>query len=288
MIFRAKKNRRRVDAAKKTAELKAVATSLVPALLRALGVIVATAAIVAGTYFTSQWAQQSPRFAITDITFTGNSHASDLELSRLAGLQRGQNLVALDALAVERLLATHPWVKTARVDRRFPRALEIKLTEHRAVAMVSLGDLYLLDADGEPFKRVQPSDALDLPIVTGIEREDYVSRHDDTTLRLTAALDVAASYATSALGKAAPLSEVHLDLEGVTLVTADGQHIQLGDGAFDEKLTRLARVRQELKARALSAAVIRLDNRARPSSVTVSLSTNTLAASPERGGRPAK
>lgn len=288
MIFRAKKNRRRVDVAKKTAEIKAVATSFAPAMLRALGVVVATAAIIAGAYFTWQWALKSPRFAITDITFAGNSHASNLELQRLGGLVRGQNLVALDALVVERLVAAHPWVKTARVDRRFPSAVSVKVTEHKAVAMVSLGDLYLLDADGEPFKRVQPSDALDLPIVTGIEREDYVSRHDDTTLRLTTALDVAASYATSALGKAAPLSEVHLDLEGVTLVTADGQHLQFGDGAFDEKLARLVRVRQELKARSLSAVVIRLDNRARPSSVTVSLSTNNLVTSPERGGRPAK
>ena len=168
------------------------------------------------------------------------------------------------------------------------RTLEeaLRLDPDYAAAMVSLGDLYLLDEDGEPFKRVQPSDALDLPIVTGVEREDCVARHDETVLRLTTALALARAYSASAKGN--PLSEIHLELEGVTLITADGEHVQLGEGAWPEKLERLARVRQELKARALTAAVIRLDNRARPSSVTVSLQTINPAASPERGGRPGK
>lgn len=288
MIFRAKKNRRRVDVAKKTAELKAVASTLAPTLFRVLGAAVASAAIVFGAYGLLQWARQSPRFAIATISFSGNTHASDLELSRVAGLQLGQNLVALDALAVERLVAAHPWVKDVRVNRRFPQSLDVQITEHRPVAMVSLGDLYLLDEDGEPFKRVGPSDALDLPIVSGIEREDYVARHDETVLRLTDALLVAHSYAGSPAGKAAPLSEVHLDPTGVTLVTADGQQVQLGEGAWREKLDRLARVRQELSARSLTASVIRLDNRARPSSVTVSLQTNNSSTSPERGGRTGK
>lgn len=288
MIFRAKKNRRRVDLTKKTAELKAVATSFAPTLFRVLGVFVASAAIVFGAYALLQWARQSPRFAINSIAFRGNTHATDAELTRVAGLQLGQNLIALDALAIERLVAAHPWVKDARVNRRFPQGLDIQVTEHRPAAMVSLGDLYLLDVDGEPFKRVQPSDALDLPIVTGVERDDYVTRHDETVLRLTDALSLAQTYSASPVGKAAPLSEVHLDLEGVTLVTADGQHVQLGEGAWREKLDRLARVRQELKARSLTAAVIRLDNRARPSSVTVSLQSNNPSASPERGGRTGK
>jgi cell division protein FtsQ len=154
--------------------------------------------------------------------------------------------------------------------------------------MVSLGDLYLLDEAGEPFKRVQASDALDLPLVTGVEREDYVAHHDETVQRLTAALIVAQSYSSSPTGKPARLSEVHLDDEGVTLVTGDGQEVRLGEGDTAAKLARLARVRQELKSRALSAEVIRLDNRARPSSVTVSLHQQVSTVSSERGLRPGK
>lgn len=263
--------------------------SLLPAALRAIGVTVACAAIVFGTWQLSVWAKQSPRFAIDTIAVTGTVHATDAELARVGGLQVGQNLVALDAFALERVLATHPWVKTVRVDRRFPQRLEIKVVEHNPVAMVSLGDLYLLDDDAEPFKRVSPADALDLPIVTGVERDDFLVRKEETAQRLTDALALATDYSATA-GNGQPLSEIHLDDEGVTLVTTDGQHVQLGEGAYAEKLARLARVRQELKSRSLSAGVIRLDNRARPASVTVSLKSNGInsSASPERGGRSGK
>ncbi len=288
MIFRAKKNRRRVDVAKKTAELKAVASTLAPTIFKVVGAAVLSAALVFGAWAGWDWSKQSPQFAIDTLHFSGNQRATEAELSRAGGLQLGLNLVALDPLAVERQMASVPWIKQVRVTRHFPRRLEIQLTEHQPVAMVSLGDLYLLDDAGEPFKRVQASDALDLPLVTGIERDDYVARHDETVTRLTHALGVAQSYATSATGKGARLSEVHLDDEGVTLVTGDGQQVRLGEGDTAAKLVRLARVRQELKSRSLKPEVIRLDNRARPSSITVSLQPQLSTASPERGGRPGK
>lgn len=278
MIF-AKKNRRRVDLAKKTAELKAAASSAAPAILRFFGATTLIAVIVFAAILLAQWARRSPHFAVDTLSFSGNRHATDAELSRAAGLQRGQNLVATDAFAIERQLAAHPWVKAATVTRRFPRVLELRIIEHRPVAIISLGDLYLLDEDGEPFKRLQPSEALDLPIVTGIERDDYLARHDFTVARIGQALAAAQQYSATSTG----LSEVHLDEEGVTLVGADGLRIRLGEGRFEEKLGRLARVRQELRARALTPQVIRLDNRAAPSSVTVS-----LHASPERGRRTGK
>lgn len=274
VILRPKKNRRRA------APAPVVIKAMLPAALRAIGVALACAAIVFGTWQLALWARQSPRFSIDTIAVKGTVHATDAELTRLGNIQVGQNLVALDAFALERILAAHPWVKTVRVDRKFPRRLEITVKEHNPVAMVSLGDLYLLDDDGEPFKRVGPADALDLPIVTGVEREDFLTQKELTAQRLHDALALASEY------RGDPLSEVHLDLDGVTLVTAAGQHLILGEGAWAEKLARLDRVRQELKARALTASVIRLDNRARPASITVSL--KTPASSPERGGRPGK
>src|SRR4051812_42313308 len=115
MIFRAKKNRRRVDAAKKTAEIKAVASNLAPTIAKVVGAAVASAAIVFGTFALWQWARQSPQFALDQIHFAGNLRATEAELSRVGGLQLGLNLVALDVLAIERLLAADPWVKTVRV-----------------------------------------------------------------------------------------------------------------------------------------------------------------------------
>jgi hypothetical protein len=65
----------------------------------------------------------------------------------------------------------------------------------------------------------------------------------------------------------------------VTVVTVDGEEIRFGDGALGDKLARLERVRKALDDKRLSVAMIRLDDRARPSRVTVQLS----APAPERG-----
>ena len=77
MNFRAKKNRRRIEVTKKTAEAQAAASTFTPLILRALGVLVTVTAAAFGVYGLFQWACQSPRFAISTLTFHGNTHASD-------------------------------------------------------------------------------------------------------------------------------------------------------------------------------------------------------------------
>jgi cell division protein FtsQ len=55
----------------------------------------------------------------------------------------------------------------------------------------------------------------------------------------------------------------------VSVITSAGQQIEFGEGDWAAKLSRLARVQKELRARSMVAEVIRLDNRARPSWVAV-------------------
>jgi len=55
-------------------------------------------------------------------------------------------------------MAAHPWVDQVHVARRFPRSLAVSVKEHDPVALVALGDLYLVDSDGRPFKKIQAGD----------------------------------------------------------------------------------------------------------------------------------
>ncbi len=231
------------------------------------------------------WASSSSYFLVKRISFRGLHHASEAELLGLANLSVGQNLFRLDASAAEKALLTHPWVLRASVDRDLPDALAIMVTEQTPVAVVSLGPLYLVSAEGRPFKKLQAGDAFDLPLITGIERELYVQAPEQATERLRKALEIAAAFG-SAQPAEAPLSEIRLSPLAVTLVTAAGQEIRMSEGGFKEELARLNRVRLELKGRALSAAVIRLDNRIRPGWIAVKLSTDGASGDKEnRMGR---
>ncbi len=280
-MFRSKGNRRRVDVAKKTGELKAAAVSHAPLALRVVLSGLVTAAMVWGGIEGWQWATTTPFFALTQIRFHGNSRATDIELQRLAGLYEGQNLVQMNVASLEKAMSAHPWVQQLSVRRRWHSIVEVEVTENVPVAVMSLNELYLVTADGRPFKRMQVTDAADLPLITGIDREAMVNDADATTERLKHALSVAAAYQASDAAKGHALSEVHVDVDAVTLVTVNGQEVRLGDDASAAKLARLSKVRSELQARSLTAEVIHLDNRVRPEWVTVQVTPSGAEKQPK-------
>jgi cell division protein FtsQ len=271
VLFRSKRNRRRVDVAKKTGELKAAAQNHAPTVLKMLALVSGFVAIFYGASEGWKWATTTRTFALAEVQVSGHEQATDVELVRLGGVLLGQNLVAMDVKAMERAISSHPWVRSVKVTRHLPSRLTIEVEEHRAVAMLSLGDLYLVNEESVPFKRIKPGDSIDLPLVNGIDREAFAEKREEGLQSLRDAVALIEAYAAEPTASELPLSEINLHPEGVTAVTTTGQEIEFGEGDVAAKLGRLARVRKELHARSLVAEVIRLDNRARPSWVAVQI-----------------
>lgn len=276
-----KKNRRRINTAEQKARLLTFARVAGRVLgLTAAGVVV-VAAVAMGAQAGWTWAQNSPLFGLKGVKWKGLSHGSASVLEAHLGLKLGDNVVRLSPSALEKQLALEPWVASAKVTRDFPDRLRIDVVEQVALATLSLGDLYLVNADGLPFKRLQPGDHVSVPLVTGLSREDYQAHPADTLARVRLALEVIASFDRSPLAKTESLSEVRLDSDGIAAVLGDGVEARLGDQGFAEKLERLLRVRKELKSRSLEARVLRLDNRVRPNWVTVQRTSAALEKAPK-------
>jgi cell division protein FtsQ len=273
MLLRAKKNRRRLDISRTTTELKASARRHARTAGTVAGLLAASVAVALAARAGWQWATTTPRLALTQIAVRGQAHATEAELLKLGPIVAGTNLLTLDAAALERALGAHPWVSAVTVTREFPSRLVVEVVEHRPRALLALGELYLLDEAGIPFKRLTVGDSSDLPLVTGVEREELLAKKQSTLTRLLQAVQVIEAYGRSATGARDALSEVHLSPDGVTLTTSGGQEIRLGESPVEAALARLDAVRAELRGRALSADLIRLDNRARPTWVTVQLSS---------------
>ncbi len=177
-----------------------------------------------------RWALSSPTFLLKETTFSGLQRAAPGELLKLSGLTVGQNLWSLDVEPLERAMSAHPWVRTVEVRRHFPSSVSVEVTEHVPAALATLGDLYLLDEQGEPFKRLQPGDKVDLPLLTGLDREGYLADEAGVRERVREALAVAEAYAARQPGKRERLSEVRVTPAGMVLVSADGAGGVAGGG----------------------------------------------------------
>ena len=281
-------NRRRVDRAVPEAPPGALRQGLKLAALWSLGGGAALAAALVG------WRTLTAGDAlrIRSIRVNPLARANEAELLALSPVKAGENLLAADVDAMERAIARHPWVLEARVHRRLPPSLEVKVVEREPRALLDLGGLYLVDVDAQVFKRAAAGDGLDLPIVTGFGRDDFVQRRGVVEPQLRGVLALLDSYGREGLPALAPISEVHLDAdEGLVLYLGDdGMQVRLGQGELPQKLSRLRRVLEALRADGRRAEVIHLDDRSHPDRVAVRLvgrSGSTAIGGEGAGVRPA-
>ncbi len=264
------RNRRREDPA---ALAVAGRPSVRAAALAAGGLALAAAAGLGGWRLLAG----SDLLRIREVRFVGMRRATAAELAALATVKAGDNLLAADIEALEQAVARHPWVKSAEARRRLPPAVEVQVEERTARALVDLGGLYLVDREAQVFKRAAPGDGLDLPVVTGFTRDDYLKRRRDLEPLLAGALALLDGYARAGLSAFGSVSEIHVDPdEGVTLyLGAEATQVLLGVGDLPQKLERLRRVLGMLQAEGRRVEVLHLDNRNRPSWVTIRLASAT-------------
>ena len=80
-------------------------------------------------------------------------------------------------------------------------------------------------------------------------------------------------YRGAGLWRREPISELHIEPDdGISLyVGSDNTLVRLGQGPYRQKLRRLRRVLERLKARDLRPQYVYLDNVRRPDRVTVRL-----------------
>lgn len=231
--------------------------------------VMATSALVA--WAARRYVMTSPRFAVTDVEVVGGERRTPDAVSAESGITVGANVFALDLDAARASILADPWIAEATLARRLPGTILVQITERKAAALVVLGDTLLVTSQGEPFKRVEPGDPVDLPLVTGLHPEDLTEDHDGAARTIRRAIDLAAEYEASPLSRRSPLEEVHVSPEGTfaLIVGRSATELVLGGPPFRRKLDQAARVVAELDKRGAKADAIMLDNDGRPDRVVV-------------------
>lgn len=82
---------------------------------------------------------QSPLSQIKEIEVQGNRSLPDKSIIQSSGLEKGQNIWKLDRKSVENKITAHQEVKQAKVSRKLPNSILLKVKEHDTIAYVSTG-----------------------------------------------------------------------------------------------------------------------------------------------------
>jgi cell division protein FtsQ len=229
--------------------------------------MIASAAVILCGWELVRIASTAPVFTVREVRFHGLVHVPEQDLLTASGLAKGSNLFALDLSAATRMMERNPWVASARLSRRFPGTVEVEIVEHRPRAQVQLGAVYLVDDLGRAFKRAAPGDPADLPLVTGLSREEWTRDRAAAQIRLYRALQLVDAWRDEGL-LSSSLAQVRVDDDaGLTAFSREGttlQEIRFGERDFRMKLGRLVKIRAALALRGERAVRIDLDNPARP------------------------
>jgi cell division protein FtsQ len=219
--------------------------------------------LVGGGKLAAEHVVASPRFALEELTVSAGARVKYEEVVALAKLEAGERLLAIDTDLVAARVAEHPWVAEARVRRKLPAGLHIDIVERQPAAVAVLGALYLIDSAGRPFKRASVEEADGLPVITGLERSQYVDHRGAIEAAYREALGVIASWRKEERpGHTArpALGEVNLSPRyGITLFLLEGgAEIRLGRGDYDRKLARLDQIFEAVKTSGAGVTAVRV------------------------------
>jgi cell division protein FtsQ len=219
--------------------------------LRRFLAVVAVLAVLAGAYV----AVHSPLLDVDHVRVTGGRHTDPAAVAVASGVPRGAALLTLDTGAVARRVEALPWVRTARVERRWPGTIRIAVSERTPAATmpVGVGRTALVDATGRVLAVVDPG----RPLPTGLPTVRGAGGHpqagDTLGPRARRAVEVARAVGESLPGT---VTEVSTDLDA-TLVT--GGTVRFGSvGDLDDKIVAVETVLTDVDVACLNVLDVRV------------------------------
>ena len=192
---------------------------------------------------------QCDYFRVKDLRIEGIRMLSAEQVLKQAELDENINLLSINLSLTRKKLISHPWIANAEIKRTLPDKIVIKITEHIPLAVVNLGNKFILNNNGRIFKRLTDHDPFDLPEIDGLKLSDISLPDEHKSIPFDAIINVLQ------LGKNSEgflcsnaIKRIKVDRElGITIfVTTSGtehlKKIKLGYYDYPEKFNKLEKV----------------------------------------------
>jgi cell division protein FtsQ len=180
----------------------------------------------------------------------GNHHLAEARILELADIEPGSNIFAVNLGKARKQLLSNGWIAEARVGREIPDRLVIRIREHEPVALLDLGEKYLLSCEGTVIKRWEETDAFTFPLVTGLTYSDIPLEAGACNESFAALMQVL-RIARSDKGALSLARLERIDVDrglGITLhATGPVKSARIGFAGYDEKYRRVDRLLASLQ-----------------------------------------
>lgn len=186
------------------------------------------------------WLRSSDVFAVTEVSFSVVERVTEAELRAVVEEVSGVNLLQVSTEALEEDLGEIPYIRSARVYRRFPDGIEIDLEEYVPVARVrdAEGVEWLVADDGTVLEKAGAS-SHGLPLLVP-EADESPEVGVRTSTQVAAAIPLTVKLKEASAWPVAehPVRQVSVLRSGELIMLLEGGgEIRLGDpGQLDEKL----------------------------------------------------
>jgi cell division protein FtsQ len=124
---------------------------------------------------------QCDYFKARSLKIDGIHHLTEKEIVEQACLSKDTNILAVNLSLVRKRLMAHAWIADAEVRREIPSGLFIRIKEHQPLAVVDLGNKYIINEQGRIFKEWTASDPDTLPLISGLQLADIMIYNKITT-----------------------------------------------------------------------------------------------------------
>ena len=188
---------------------------------------------------------QCDYFRANSIIVKGTNRLSKNQIINHIGIDAGRNIFSINLSATRKRLLAHPWIADAEVRRELPDEINIRIKEHKPLAIIDLSRKFLINNHGEIFKELAASDPGNLPVIIGLEFSDLDVSGKFRSIPFNAVMDVLQLGRKS--GSIIPnrlLKVIRVDREiGITLYAFNGiKAIRLGYNNYPDKYERLKNV----------------------------------------------
>jgi cell division septal protein FtsQ len=201
-------------------------------------------------------------------------------IRRWAGAHRGDNLMALDLMAVKSNLEAQPPIQFAAVERVLPHTLKLSVTERDPIAQTLVicalpngkqrPAIYDFDADGFPmtpldprWRTTLPATNEILPILVGVAANDIEPGRPIEAAQVRAALRLIDAFDRSPMVGLADLAKINVAMpEILQATTSQGAQITFSLDHFDTQLRRWRLIYDQYQrwGRAIATADLSISN----------------------------